>query len=58
MFPLVEDSLPDAALTELAARLEAKEAGPRVEPWIPPEEFSYAPWRSLRQRGRRLRLDR
>jgi hypothetical protein len=32
VFPLVEDSLPEAALTELAARLEVKEAGPRVEP--------------------------
>ncbi len=44
VFPLVEDSLPDAALTELAARLEVKEAGPRVELWVPAEELSYAPW--------------
>jgi hemerythrin-like domain-containing protein len=44
VFPLVEESLPEAALTELAARLEAKEAGPRVEPWVPAEELSYAPW--------------
>jgi iron-sulfur cluster repair protein YtfE (RIC family) len=44
VFPLVEDSLPEAALTELAARLEVKEAGPRVEPWVPAEELSYAPW--------------
>jgi hemerythrin-like domain-containing protein len=44
VFPLVEESLPEAALTELAARLEVKEAGPRVEPWVPAEEVSYAPW--------------
>ena len=44
VFPLVEESLPDAALTELEARLEVKEAGPRVEPWVPAEELSYAPW--------------
>jgi hypothetical protein len=44
VFPLVEDSLPEAALTELAARLEVKEAGPRVELWVPAEELSYAPW--------------
>ena len=44
VFPLVEESLPDAALKELAARLEVKEAGPRFEPWVPAEELSYAPW--------------
>ncbi len=44
VFPLVEESLPGAALAELAARLEVKEAGPRVEPWVPAEEVSYAPW--------------
>ncbi len=44
VFPLVEESLPEAALAELAARLEVKEAGPRVEPWVPAEEVSYAPW--------------
>ena len=31
-------------LTELAARLAVKEAGPRVEPWVPAQELSYAPW--------------
>jgi len=40
VFPLVEESLSGAALTELAARLEIKEADPRV----PAEELSYAPW--------------
>jgi iron-sulfur cluster repair protein YtfE (RIC family) len=44
VFPLIENSLPEAALTELAARLEVKEAGSRVEPWVPAEELSYAPW--------------
>ena len=44
VFPLVEGSLSEAALTELAARLEVKEAGPRLEPWVPAEELSYAPW--------------
>jgi iron-sulfur cluster repair protein YtfE (RIC family) len=44
VFPLIEESLPGAALAELAARLEVKEAGPRVEPWVPAEELSYAPW--------------
>jgi hemerythrin-like domain-containing protein len=44
VFPLIEESLSQAALTELAARLEVKEAGPRVEPWVPAQELSYAPW--------------
>ena len=44
VFPLVEGSLSEAALTELAARLEVKKAGPRVEPWVPAEELSNAPW--------------
>jgi iron-sulfur cluster repair protein YtfE (RIC family) len=44
VFPLIEESISEAALTELAARLEVKEAGPRVEPWVPAEELSYAPW--------------
>ena len=44
VFPMIEDSLLDAALAELADRLEAKAAGPRVEPWVPAEELSYAPW--------------
>ena len=44
VFPLVEESLSEEALKELAARLEVKEAGPRAEPWVPAEELSYAPW--------------
>jgi hemerythrin-like domain-containing protein len=44
VFPLVEESLSEAAKTELAARLEVKEAGSVVEPWVPAAELSYAPW--------------
>jgi hemerythrin-like domain-containing protein len=44
VFPLIEESLSEAALRELATRLEVKDAGPRVEPWVPAQEFSYAPW--------------
>jgi hypothetical protein len=44
VFSLVEASISGTALTELAARLEVKEADPRVEPWVPAEELSYAPW--------------
>jgi hemerythrin-like domain-containing protein len=44
VFPLIEESLSEAALAELAARLEVKETGPHVEPWVPAEELSYAPW--------------
>ena len=44
VFPLIEESLSKAALTELAARLEVRVAGPRVEPWVPAQELSYAPW--------------
>lgn len=43
VFPLVEESLPEGALTELASRLEVKEEG-RAEPWVPTEKLSYAPW--------------
>jgi hemerythrin-like domain-containing protein len=44
VFPLIEESLSEATLRELAARLEVKEAGPRVEPWVPAQELFYAPW--------------
>ena len=44
VFPFVEESLSETALTELAARLEIKDAGPRAEPWVPAQELSYAPW--------------
>ena len=44
VFPLIEESLSQHALTELAARLEVRESGPMAEPWIPAELLSYAPW--------------
>jgi hemerythrin-like domain-containing protein len=45
VFPMVEEVLPEAALNEVASRLAVKEAGPRVEPWVPTEGgLSYAPW--------------
>jgi len=45
VFPLVEEALPREGLEELAARLEAKEAGPRAaEPWVPSEGLSYEAW--------------
>ena len=44
VFPLIEESLPETALKELAVRLEVKETGPRAEPWLPAQEVSYAPW--------------
>jgi hemerythrin-like domain-containing protein len=44
VFPFIEESLSEAALKELAARLEVKDAGPRAEPWVPAQELSYAPW--------------
>jgi hemerythrin-like domain-containing protein len=44
VFPLIEESLSEAALKELAVRLEVKDAVPRTEPWVPAEELSYAPW--------------
>jgi hypothetical protein len=36
--------LPQEGLKELAARLEAKETGPRAEPWVPTEDLSYESW--------------
>ena len=44
VFPLVERALPREGLEELAARLEAKEAGPHAEPWVPTESPSYEAW--------------
>jgi hypothetical protein len=44
VFPMVEDWMPEAALTELAARLEVKGAGPGAEPWTPTEGLSYESW--------------
>ena len=45
VFPMIEEVLPEMALKEVASRLAAKEAGPRVEPWVPTEGgLSYDPW--------------
>ena len=45
VFPRIEEVLPEAALKEVASRLAVKEAGPRVEPWVPTEGgLSYDPW--------------
>jgi len=44
VFPLIEESLSQHALTELAARLEVRESGPMAELWTPAELLSYAPW--------------
>ncbi len=45
VFPMIEEVLPEAALKEVASRLAVKEAGPRVEPWVPTEGgLYYGPW--------------
>lgn len=44
VFPMIEEALPEAALKEVTSRLAVKEAGPRVEPWVPTEGLSYDPW--------------
>jgi hemerythrin-like domain-containing protein len=58
VFPLIEESLPEAALTELAARLEVKDAGPAGRAVGPcTGALLRAVAGSGRQRGWRLRLD-
>jgi iron-sulfur cluster repair protein YtfE (RIC family) len=44
LFPMIEEFLSEEALGELGSRLAVKEAGPRAEPWVPSEGFSYDPW--------------
>jgi iron-sulfur cluster repair protein YtfE (RIC family) len=44
VFPLIEETLPEHALRELASRLEAFEPGPPHERWVPAEGFSFDPW--------------
>jgi hemerythrin-like domain-containing protein len=45
VFPLIEETLPQHALQEVASRLEALEPGPRAhEPWIPLEGLSFDSW--------------
>jgi hemerythrin-like domain-containing protein len=43
-FPLIEETLPDQALQEVASRLEVFEPGPPHEPWVPAEGLSFNPW--------------
>jgi hypothetical protein len=45
VFPLIEETLPEHALQEVASRLEVFEPGPRAhEPWAPLEGFFFDPW--------------
>jgi hemerythrin-like domain-containing protein len=43
VFPLIEETLSEEALQEVASRLKVKEAGPSTEPWVPSEGLSYDP---------------
>jgi hemerythrin-like domain-containing protein len=44
VFPLIEETLPEHALQEVASRLEAFEPGPPHERWVLAEGFSFDPW--------------
>src|SRR5688500_7725990 len=44
VFPLIEQTLPEHALQEVAYRLDVFEPGPPHEPWDPVEGFSFDPW--------------
>jgi hemerythrin-like domain-containing protein len=44
VFPLIEETLPEHALQEVASRLEVFEPGPPNEPWVSAEGFSFDPW--------------
>jgi hemerythrin-like domain-containing protein len=44
VFPMIEEVLPEEGLTEVASRLNAKEAGPHSVPWVPKEGLFYEPW--------------
>jgi len=44
VFPLIEETLPEPALQEVASRLEVFEPGPPYEPWVPADGFSFDPW--------------
>jgi iron-sulfur cluster repair protein YtfE (RIC family) len=43
-FPMIEETLTDDALREVADRLKVAEAGSGAEPWVPTEGLSYSPW--------------
>ena len=44
VFPLIEETLPEGALQEVASRLEVFEPGPPHERWVPAEGLSFDPW--------------
>ena len=44
VFPMIEETLLEEGLKELASRLKVKDAGPRTEPWVPQEGLFYEPW--------------
>jgi hemerythrin-like domain-containing protein len=44
VFPLIEETLPEGGLQEVASRLEVFEPGPPHERWVPAEGFSFDPW--------------
>jgi len=44
VFPLIEQTLPEHALQEVAYRLGVFEPGPPHEPWVPVEGFSFDSW--------------
>jgi iron-sulfur cluster repair protein YtfE (RIC family) len=44
VFPLIEETLPEHALQEVASRLEVFEPGSPHEPWVPAEGLSFEPW--------------
>jgi hemerythrin-like domain-containing protein len=44
VFPLIEETLPERALQEVASRLDVFEPGPPHEPWVPAEGLSFDPW--------------
>jgi hemerythrin-like domain-containing protein len=44
VFPLIEQTLPEHALQEVASRLEVFEPGPPHERWVSAAGFSFDPW--------------
>jgi hemerythrin-like domain-containing protein len=44
VFPMVEETLPEKALKEVASRRAVKKTGPCTEPWVPMDGLSYDPW--------------
>jgi len=44
VFPLIEKTLPEHALQEVASRMEVLKSGPPHEPWVPAEGLSFDPW--------------